>query len=86
MYEQGNHRNSSRPFVLDWFLLPRLLHGGSGGKKSLSYEYYTESKKLWTDDTTLYLTMQGRVLIKLQCRLESAMASLLSDIRKLELQ
>lgn len=86
MYEQGSHRNNRLPFVLDWFLPPRLLYEGSGGKKIFSYEYYTESRKLWTNDNTLDLTMQARVLIELQCRLESATASLLSDIRKLELQ
>lgn len=36
MYEQGSPRNSRLPFVLDWFLPPRLLYEESGEKRSLA--------------------------------------------------
>lgn len=55
-------------------------------KKTLSYEYCTESNNLQTDGNKLDLVMQAGVLIEWLCRLEAAMCSLLSDIRKLELQ
>lgn len=80
MHEQGSHRNS-RLSLLDFF-----LHIWSGEKKTLSYEFCTESNNLQTDGNKLDLVMQAGVLIEWLCRLEAAMCSLLSDIRKLELQ